>query len=352
MKKDTVDEVADRMMALPEGTRLQALFPLQPPPAPQPPEKTERLGRRPRKKKSEASDDSLLKERLLELRNRGFLPPLPERNDLRLLDPGIVLDVNFAEPVYVLIDRIAIAPDVRSRLVDAVEQGYREAGEVIFDTAPRDDEPVQRFRFSQRFECKNDGTRYDEPEPRLFSFNNPYGACPEVPGLRQHHRLRPEPGHPQQVPYAGGRRDRAVDEAEVQVAGDGDEALRAGAGVPLDVPWEDLTTEQQNFVLKGDGKWWGVRGFFDYLERKKYKLHVRVFLSRYRGYSVCPGLQRAAPAPGSAAGEGGRQGHLPGFGDDGRGGHQVLCRFATYARRGRHCRSLADGDSRPPALHE
>src|SRR3974377_2222940 len=60
------------------------------------------------------------------------------------------------------------------------------------------------------------------------------------------------------------------------------------AAVPLDVPWQDLTPEQQNLVLKGDGKWWGLRGFFDYLERKKYKLHVRVFLSRYRGYSVCP----------------------------------------------------------------
>src|SRR3974377_2221026 len=60
------------------------------------------------------------------------------------------------------------------------------------------------------------------------------------------------------------------------------------AGIPLDVPWDDLTTAQQDYVLKGDETYWGVRGFFDYLERKKYKLHVRVFLSRYRGYSVCP----------------------------------------------------------------
>src|SRR3974377_1582118 len=60
------------------------------------------------------------------------------------------------------------------------------------------------------------------------------------------------------------------------------------AAVPLDVPWQDLTPEQQSFVLKGDGKWWVVRVFFGYLELKKNKLHVRVFLSRYRGYSVCP----------------------------------------------------------------
>ena len=59
------------------------------------------------------------------------------------------------------------------------------------------------------------------------------------------------------------------------------------AGVPLDVPWQDLTPDQQSFIISGDGKFWGVRGFFEHLERKKYKLHVRVFLSRYRGYSVC-----------------------------------------------------------------
>ncbi len=59
------------------------------------------------------------------------------------------------------------------------------------------------------------------------------------------------------------------------------------AGIPLDVPWANLKKEQQRLILEGDGKWFGVRGFFEHLERKKYKLHVRVFLSRYRGYSLC-----------------------------------------------------------------
>ncbi len=59
------------------------------------------------------------------------------------------------------------------------------------------------------------------------------------------------------------------------------------AGIPLDVPWAKLKKEQQRIILEGDGKWFGVRGFFEHLERKKYKLHVRVFLSRYRGYSLC-----------------------------------------------------------------
>ena len=76
------------------------------------------------------------------------------------------------------------------------------------------------------------------------------------------------------------------------------------AGVPLDVPWQDLTEEQQKLHPRtATGSFGGVRGFFDHLERKKYKLHVRVFLSRYRGYSVCSdcgGLRlRARSAPGA-----------------------------------------------------
>ena len=69
-------------------------------------------------------------------------------------------------------------------------------------------------------------------------------------------------------------------------------------GVPLDVPWQDLSEEHKRLVVEGDGEDFdGVRGFFDWLERKKYKVHVRVFLSRYRGYQTCPDCQGHAPAP-------------------------------------------------------
>ena len=287
VKKDTVDEIADRLMALPEDTRLQALFPLRPLPAPQPPEKP-KARKTAKKKKAEVSDDSLLKSRLVELRTRGFLRLYQNGTITDISTPEAVLEVDFAEPVYVVIDRIVIASDIRSRLVDAIEQGYREAGEVIFDTAPRDDEPVQRFRFSQRFECKNDGTRYDEPEPRLFSFNNPYGACPKCQGFGNTIDFDLNLVIPNKaLSLSEGAIDPWTKPKYKSLATEMKRYARA-AGVPLDVPWEDLTDEQKTFVLKGDGKWWGVRGFFDYLERKKYKLHVRVFLSRYRGYSVCP----------------------------------------------------------------
>ena len=287
IRKDTVDEVADRMMALHDGTRLQVLFPLRSLPAALEPERAK--GRRPAKKKKAApADDSLLKARLTELRTRGFLRLYQNGAVIDLSAPEAVLEVNFAEPVYVIIDRIVIAPDIRSRLVDAVEQGYREAGEVIFETSPRDEEPVQRFRFSQRFECKNDGTRYDEPEPRLFSFNNPYGACPKCQGFGNTIDFDLNLVIPNKtLTLSEGVIEPWTKPKYKSLATEMKRYARA-AGIPLDVPWQDLTSEQQNYILKGDGKWWGVRGFFDYLERKKYKLHVRVFLSRYRGYSECP----------------------------------------------------------------
>jgi len=286
IKKDTVDEVADRMMALPEGTRLQVFFPLQPPPEPSQSEKVK--GRRTSTKKAKPSDNSLLKERLFELRKRGFLRLYQAGRIIDFSTPESLLDVNFAEPVYVVIDRIAIAPDVRARLVDAVEQGYREAGEVVFETAPRDEEPVERFRFSMRFECKNDGTRYDEPEPRLFSFNNPYGACPKCQGFGNTIDFDLNLVIPNKsLALADGAIEPWTKPKYKPLATEMKRYARA-AGIPLDVPWQDLTLEQQNYILKGDEKWWGVHGFFEYLERKKYKLHVRVFLSRYRGYSVCP----------------------------------------------------------------
>ncbi len=287
VRKDTVDEVADRMLALPEGTRLQVLFPLRAAPAPAEPEKMK--GRRaPKKKAAKPADDSLLKERLFELRKRGFLRLYQTGNVIDFSTPEALLDVDFAEPVYVMIDRIVTAPDVRARLVDAVEQAYREAGEVIFETVPREIEPVERFRFSQRFECKNDGTRYEEPEPRLFSFNNPYGACPKCQGFGNTIDFDLNLVIPNKsLTLAEGAIEPWTKPKYKPLATEMKRYAKV-AGVPLDVPWRELTAAQQAWVLKGDGKWTGLRGFFDYLERKKYKLHVRVFLSRYRGYSVCP----------------------------------------------------------------
>ncbi len=297
VKKDTVDEVADHILALGEGTRVQVLFPLQPPPKPSEPEKVKgRRAPKAKKKTVKSAEDALLKERLFELRKRGFNRLYQDGKVFEFSTPESLLDVNFAEPVYLLIDRIAVSPDVRARIVDAVEQGYREAGEVIFEiaplrggdeTAPRDGEPLQRFRFSQRFECKNCGIKYDEPEPRLFSFNNPYGACPKCQGFGNTidfdlNLVIPNKG----LTLSEGAIEPWTKPKYKPLATEMKRYARA-AGIPLDVSWADLEPDQQSWVIQGDEKFWGVRGFFEHLEHKKYKLHVRVFLSRYRGYAIC-----------------------------------------------------------------
>jgi excinuclease ABC subunit A len=286
VKKDTVDEVADRVLALGEGTRLQVFFPVQPPPPPSEPEK--KKGRRRAKKQApKPADNSLLKERLFELRKRGFNRLYQNGQVFEFSTPESLLDLNFGEPVFVLIDRISVSPDVRARIVDAVEQGYREAGEVLFETALRDGEQPERLRFSQRFECKQCNLRYEEPEPRLFSFNNPFGACPRCQGFGNTIDFDLNLVIPNKsLTLAEGAIEPWTKPKYRPLATEMRRYARA-AGVPLDVPWQDLTTDQQSFIIRGDGKVWGVRGFFEHLERKKYKLHVRVFLSRYRGYSVC-----------------------------------------------------------------
>jgi excinuclease ABC subunit A len=288
VKKDSVDEVADSIMAMPEETRLQVLFPLHS--ATRAPESAEKKKGRARKKAEPDSarlPSDLLKSRLLDLRTRGFNRLYQIGQIFEFSTPESLLDIDFGAPVFILVDRLVVSAEARSRLVDAIEIAYRESGEVIFETAPTEDEASRQLRFSQRFECKRDHIRYDEPEPSLFSFNNPYGACPRCQGF-------------------GNTIDFDLD----LVIPDKSKTLNEGAIEPwtkpkyrplftelkryakqakisLDVPWSELDPEHQKWIVDGEGKFPGVRGFFAHLERKKYKLHVRVFLSRYRGYSMC-----------------------------------------------------------------
>jgi len=290
VKKDTVDEVVERLLALGEGTRLNVFFPIQ---THVPAAEEKGLKKSRAKKKSGESNlpSDAIKARLFDLRKRGFNRLFQNGQVFEFSTPESLLDVNFSKPVFGLVDRLVVSADQRSRIVDAVEIGYREAGEVIFDTAPRngdgDGETPQRLRFSQRFECKNDGSRYEEPEPRLFSFNNPYGACPRCQGFGNTIDFDLD----LVIPDKGKTLNEGVIEPwtkpKYRTLFTELKRFSRQAGIPLDVPWYELDAQQQELVVDGDGNFGGVRGFFKHLERKKYKLHVRVFLSRYRGYSLC-----------------------------------------------------------------
>jgi excinuclease ABC subunit A len=292
VKKDTVDEVVDRLLSLGDGTRLNVFFPIQ---THVPAAEEKGLKKSRAKKKSGESNlpSDAIKARLFDLRKRGFNRLFQNGQVFEFSTPESLLDVNFSEPVFGLVDRLVVSGEQRSRIVDAVEIGYREAGEVIFETAIRDGdgETPQRLRFSQRFECKNDGSRYEEPEPRLFSFNNPYGACPRCQGFGNTIDFDLDLVIPDKGKTLNEGAIEPWTKPKYRTLFTELKRFARQAGIPLDVPWYELDAEQQKLVVDGDGNgdrgFGGVRGFFKHLERKKYKLHVRVFLSRYRGYSLC-----------------------------------------------------------------
>lgn len=307
VKKDTVDEVADTILALDPDTRLQVLFPLQRPGMPgQEPvpkaEKTLRSRKYPLLPKSERNAapplSDALKTRLFDLRKAGFNRLYQNGQIFEFSTPESLLDINFAEPVFVLVDRLTVSAGSRARIVDAIETAYRESGEVIFELPSADasagegaratsSNSPHAMRFAQRFDCKFCNIRYEEPEPRLFSFNNPYGACPKCQGFGNTIDFALDLVIPDPLKSLADGAIEPWTKPKYRPLFTDLKRYAKAAGIPLDMAWIDLAEEHKNLILNGDGKFLGIRGFFNHLERKKYKLHVRVFLSRYRGYSTC-----------------------------------------------------------------
>jgi len=297
VKRDSIDEVAEATLALSEGTRLNALFPVRHEAAPEPDKQARRAvkpaGKAGAKAGAKAAVDpqltETLKARLLDLRSSGFNRLYQRGNIFEFSTPESLLDLDFTAPLFVLLDRIVVHADNRARIVDAAEIAYREAGEVIFEEVPREDSAQPAWhRFSGEFECTSCHRPGKEPEPRLFSFNNPFGACPRCQGFGNTvdydlNLVIPDKG----LTLEAG----AIDPWNRPKYRTWFTDLRKNAaelGVPLDVPWRDLPEVAQEIVLRGKASFLGVHGFFAQMERKKYKLHVRVMLSKYRGYAECP----------------------------------------------------------------
>jgi excinuclease ABC subunit A len=308
VKHDTVDEIVTTLFALPESTRTYALFPIvraevklepmqmptveETADAPKPAKKTTKKSAKSQKSAVAAPSFNLteaLKDRLAELRRRGYNRLYQSGKIVEFSTPESLLELDFTKPIFVLIDRLAITPESRARIVDAIETGYRESGEVQFHTLPREEnETATHLRFSAAFECTTCHRTYREPEPRLFSFNNPYGACPRCQGFGNTIDFDPNLIIPDKSKSLA---DGAIAPwCTTKYRPHHGEMIRAAkvANIPTNVPWYDLTDYQQRFIEDGDDKFPGIRGFFAALERKKYKLHVRVFLSKYRGYALCP----------------------------------------------------------------
>jgi excinuclease ABC subunit A len=316
VKRDSVDEIAAGVLALGEGTRLHALFPVIAASAPAPVAEpvSPMLEKRSRSQvalkkataKKAAADEAkakggalstALRERLMDLRGRGFNRLYQNGTIYEFSQPESLLEINWALPVHALVDRIAVSGEARGRIVDAAEIGYRESGEILYEIVRRPNESrddtgaavvPERLRFSLAFECKTCHRTYAESEPRLFSFNNPFGACPRCQGFGNTIDFDLDLILPD--------KNKSIEEGLVdpwtrpQYTGYWTELKRAAKqhGIPTDASWYDMTPDQQAFVLNGYGAFVGVHGFFSLMETKKYKLHVRVMLSKYRGYARCP----------------------------------------------------------------
>ncbi len=282
VRKDTTDEIAGRVLCQSAGRRFYVLYGVS-------------LGSSHRKaaaRKGARPAGEAIKETLTELQRRGFNRLYQAGQVHEFSSPESLLDLDFAKPVFVLVDRLAVSSEARSRLIDSIEICYREGhGEAIVEFLPEAPEgKPERMVFNERFECKNCGIVYQEPEPRLFSFNSPYGACPRCQGFGNTVDFDLDLVIPDRGKALGDGAIEPWTKPRYRALLQDLKRFARAKGIPLDVPFRQLSAQHRALILQGDPEagFPGVKGFFDWLERKKYKLHVRVFLSRYRGYATCP----------------------------------------------------------------
>ena len=207
----------------------------------------------------------------------------------------------------VVADRFRLSNAERVRVMEAIELGLRRGGGrlSVYALQPAgadgsEPEPLL-WKFSTGLHCPESELRYAEPLPSLFSFNSAVGACDSCRGFgrvigvdwglvipNDKLTLRAGAIKPIQTPAYQECQDDLMRHAEA-------------AGIPRDLPWGQLTPEQRHWVLEGspnyNGKWnqqwYGIKRFFDYLESKAYKMHIRVLLSKYRSYTECPSCRGA-----------------------------------------------------------
>lgn len=221
------------------------------------------------------------KEEISSLAKRGFF---------RFYYNGRYIDLNEEEftpetkkGIFIVVDRFRInRGKMRDKLADSIEITFKEGeNRLAIINADKGD----KTEFNKYYECC--GIRYEEPEPRLFSFNNPYGACPACQGFSKTIGLDMNLIIPNEYmtlsegAIAPFRTDRYnINQMKLM-----QEAYKHG--VPVNIPYRELTEEQKAKVFKGFGSYKGIKKFFAELEEKTYKMHIRILLSRYRGYTTC-----------------------------------------------------------------
>lgn len=265
VRKDSPQSVADALLQHPAGSRHLILSEID-------------------------VNTDFLQHTLDELYAQGFTR-LVVGDDVEIVDagPGFQLPAS-VEALFVVVDRVVADtnPDARSRWIDSLETAFRisSTGRILVREVVRQGAPVDRW-FSRRFEHATTRRVYIEPEPRLFSFNNPFGACPTCQGFGRSIGIDEDLVIPDKTLSL---RRNAVHPFRGETFGSHFRALlreATHAGVNVDAPYHTLSEREREVVWNGGGEYIGINGFFRMLEEKSYKTHYRVMLARYRGYTTC-----------------------------------------------------------------
>ena len=272
LRPDTVQSVTDAVIALPRGSRFSVTFPL-------------RL--------SEKVTHEVVVENL---RAQGFVRVRADGQVAHLEDlKGGALNLTRAKEVLVVVDRLAVDDAARGRLADAVATAFREGdGDcvIVVEGATKD------LRFTERFECPDDGSRAPSPTPQLFSFNSPRGACPRCNGfgaVLEYDEALIVPSPTRTL------REGAIDPWTMPRYENKRRALAEFARrerIPMDEPWNRLSAAARQSLLTARSKGFkGILPFLADLEEKRYKQYIRVFLRRYQAARECPSCAGAKLQP-------------------------------------------------------
>lgn len=263
--KDTTRTAIERLFReYEEGTKFYVLFPI------------------PR------HEEKKLKDELRVLKEKGFtrLLRMEDEKTINLTEEELGKTAGEIDPddLRVLVDRLAVKTDddTRSRIAGSLETAFQE-GHGRCSMKIRGGEELN---FSERFE--RDGMEFEEPTPQMFSFNNPYGACDTCEGFGRvagidENLVIPDPEKTIRdgaiAPYSGQKFSRHLRDL-IKVA--------ARYSLPIDTPYQDLSRKMKKIIWEGKDEYKGIRKFFEDVKSQSYKVHMRVFYSRYRGYSRCP----------------------------------------------------------------
>lgn len=265
VKKDTPTEIGAHVLRLEPGTTVLITFPL----------------------KIDENAKKHVKSYLQEIKKQGFTRVYSAGEIVSLDDEKSSKRIYLSGDLDVVVDRVRVKTTARKRLLDSLETAYR-LGKGHLSTIIVKDDQHTRTDYSQSFHCAQCDISFPELTPHMFSFNSPVGACPQCQGFGRIITVDMDRVIPD--------KSKSISEGAIvpwtTKAGQWEsEQLRAFCKkkkIPLCVPFRSLKVKQQRAIVEGTDDFFGVKGFFEYLEKKKYKMHVRVFLSRYRAYITCP----------------------------------------------------------------